>query len=94
MRADARSGAVTAIGKDVTPFNALDAGAFLLDPSAWEGIDAAPEDCELSEIFGQLVVRGTLVAADISGTFWFDVDTEADLADAEELLGKRGLGVA
>ncbi len=86
---------VTAIGKQLAPFDALDAGAFVIDPSAWEAVDAAPEDTELSTVFRELVRRGTLFAADVSGTFWFDVDTAEDLEMAEELMsGRAEQGVA
>ncbi|MEX0784109.1 MAG: NTP transferase domain-containing protein [Dehalococcoidia bacterium] len=87
--------AVTAIGKHITPYNALDAGAFLLGPEVWAAADSVGADCELSVIFGALVGRGELFAADISGAFWFDVDTEEDLAAAEDLVrGRAERGVA
>ena len=89
LRVNRTTRVVTAIGKQVTPFDALDAGAFLIDPSAWTALDAAPEDTELSTVFGELVARRALSAADISGTFWFDVDTEADLEVAEELITRQ-----
>lgn len=89
IRLAAGTRVVTAIGKHVAPFDALDAGAFLIDPSAWRALDAAPEDTDLSTVFGELVAGRALSAADISGTFWFDVDTEADLEAAEELITRR-----
>ena len=79
-------GRVTAIRKDLKEFTALDAGAFLLLPSAWAAIDAAPEDCDLSTIFTILADGDGLCAIDISGQFWYDVDTEDDLMAAEALL--------
>lgn len=80
---------VTAIGKHIDPFDALDAGAFVIDPAAWEAVDAAPEDTDLSTVLRGLLARGTLFAVDVSGTFWFDVDTSDDLAMAEDLMGGR-----
>lgn len=77
---------VRAIGKGLEEFTALDAGAFLLLPAVWEALDAAPEDCDLSTIFTELARRDGLVAVDISGQFWYDVDTEDDLLAAEALL--------
>ena len=79
-------GRVTAIGKDLEEFSALDAGAFLLLPSAWTAVDAAPEDCDLSTIFAILARTDGLSAIDISGQFWYDVDTEDDLFAVEALL--------
>ena len=77
---------VTGIGKRLREWQALDAGAFVVAPEAWETIDAAPEDCELSTIFGMLAARGELLAADVSGSFWYDIDTAEDLANASALL--------
>jgi choline kinase/phosphatidylglycerophosphate synthase len=71
--------AAAAIGKGLTPFDALDTGAFLLQRSAWEAVDAAPADCELSTIVAEIIRRDGVLAVDVSGEFWFDVDTAADL---------------
>lgn len=83
-------GFVTAIGKRVYPFVGLDTGAFLFAPAAWEAVDAAPRDCELSAIFSELACRRALRAVDVSGAFWYDVDTAADLEAAALLVGSIG----
>lgn len=80
---------VLAIGKQLPEWSALDTGAFLLSADVWDAVDAAPEDCELSVVFGQLIARDGLYAADVSGAFWYDIDTAADLAAAEALLAPR-----
>ena len=80
------SRSVAAIGKNITPWDALDTGAFLLSPDAWDAVDSAPEDCELSVIFGKLASRGGLEGVDVSGATWYDVDTAADLEAANRLL--------
>ena len=80
------NGAVVRIGKGLPKWDALDAGAFLLVPAAWDAVDAVPESCELSIIFAELARRGALFAADISGAFWYDIDTSEDLAAAAALL--------
>jgi choline kinase len=82
--------AVTAIGKALDDWRALDAGAFLLAPGAWDAVDAVDEDCELSVIFGELARRRSLHAADISGAFWYDIDTAEDLANAAAMLSTVG----
>lgn len=82
-------GYVTAIGKRIEPYDALDTGAFLLDPAAWAIIDAAPERCELSTIFTAAARARALRAVDVAGAHWFDIDTDADLAAAEALLAAR-----
>ncbi|MFN0149001.1 MAG: NTP transferase domain-containing protein [Dehalococcoidia bacterium] len=80
------AGFVTAIGKALQPWSALDTGAFVLSPAAWEAVDLAPEDCELSVIFAILARKRALRAVDVSGAFWYDVDTAEDLAAAATLL--------
>lgn len=82
----AADGRVTAIGKQLERWDALDAGAFACAPSAWEALDGVPEDSELSPIFAALAAKGRLFAADISGQFWYDIDTPDDLATAESLV--------
>ena len=81
---------VSAIGKGLAPYDALDAGAFVVQPGTWAVLDAIPEDCELSDIGRELIRRQMLAAADVSGSFWYDVDTPDDLAAAEALLATAG----
>ncbi len=83
------AGFVTAIGKRIEPYDALDTGAFLLDPAAWRALDAAPESCELSAIFALLAAERALRAVDIGGAPWYDIDTGADLEAAAALLAAR-----
>lgn len=80
---------VVAIGKDVDPADALDAGAFVCSPAVWTALDELGSSCELNALFGRLAERGTLYAADVSGSFWYDVDTADDLAAAAALLGSE-----
>ncbi len=77
---------VASIGKGLAPWDALDTGAFLLDPSVWEAVDSAPEDCELSVIFQELARRGQLEGVDVSGASWYDVDTVEDLEAAQRVV--------
>ncbi len=88
------AGFVTAIGKALTTWDALDAGAFICSPAVWEAVAAAPEDCGLSDIFAVLVREGRLGAVDISGHFWYDIDTAADLREAERLFAESTTGAA
>jgi choline kinase len=80
---------VTEIGKELAHWDALDCGAFILDPAAWDTIDSAPADCELSTIFQALAGSGELLAADASGQPWYDVDTPADLIAASQWLAEH-----
>lgn len=87
---DPRTGLVTAIGKHIQRWDALDTGAFLLSPSAWQAVDAAPVECELGEIYARLVQAGQLAAVDVTGESWYDIDTEEDLAAAGQVLAAGG----
>ena len=78
---------VTAIGKTMSQWDTLDAGAFVLTPDVWAAADASPEDCELSVIMSELARRQQLYAADVTGASWYDIDTEDDLAAAAVMLG-------
>ena len=88
------SGLVTAIGKSLPTWDALDAGAFICSPAVWDALGAAPEDCGLSDIFGVLVRERRLGTADVSGHFWYDIDTAEDLREAERLLALSTTGAA
>ncbi|MEO8540757.1 MAG: NTP transferase domain-containing protein [bacterium] len=77
---------VEAIAKNIEPWDALDTGAFLLDPAVWDAMDVVPEDCELSVIFQELARRGQLMGVDVSGASWYDVDTAEDLEAAQRVV--------
>jgi len=77
---------VTAIGKGLPAWHAIDAGVFSLVPEAWDAVHASPERCELSIIFGLLARTHGLEAVDIAGEFWYDIDTDEDLAAASGAL--------
>jgi choline kinase len=83
-------GFVTAIGKDIAGWSALDAGAFYVSQGIWEALESVPEDCELSAVFGHLAATRRLRAADIDGAFWYDIDTVEDLEAAASLLAGGG----
>ena len=87
-------GFVTAIGKGLAEWDALDAGAFVCSPAIWDAVAAAPEDCGLSDIFAVLTRDGRLGTVDVSGHFWYDIDTAADLREAERLLAGGATGAA
>ena len=88
------AGFVTAIGKSVADWDALDAGAFVCSPAIWNAVEAAPDDCGLSDIFAVLVRDGRLGTVDVSGHFWYDIDTAADLREAERLFAAATTGAA
>lgn len=82
-------GAVLDIGKGIAPWNALDTGAFHCGPAAWEALDNAPAGSTLSDVFRTLVPDRRFRAVDVTGAFWYDVDTPEDHAAAEHALQQR-----
>jgi 1L-myo-inositol 1-phosphate cytidylyltransferase len=82
---------ITAIGKDVVPFDALDTGLFVCAPALFDALEAsrAGGDTTLSGGIRQLAARGLMHAVDIGGAGWHDIDTMADLAAAEDLLAEH-----
>ncbi|GAB4328034.1 MAG: hypothetical protein Kow0010_11840 [Dehalococcoidia bacterium] len=79
------AGRVRAIGKGLRRWDALDTGVFLCRRPVWAAVDAAG-DAPLSAVFGRLAQAGQLAAADVTGCFWYDVDTADDLAAVEAQL--------
>jgi choline kinase len=79
---------VTAIGKSVEPWDAIDAGCFLLTHGVFEALRAVPpgEPLTVSSAMRQLVVRGALGATELAGIGWVDVDTPADRDRAEQRM--------
>ena len=81
---------ITAIGKDLTAFDALDTGLFVCAPLIFDALESsrARGDTTLSGGIRELAARGLMRGVDIGGAAWFDIDTMADLETAEGLLGE------
>ena len=73
-------------GKHLLAWNALDTGAFLCNREVWEQVDRVRPGAELNEVFRARARRGRLRAADVTGCFWYDVDTDDDLLQAASRL--------
>ena len=86
-----KDGRITAIGKDVDPWDALDTGMFVFSPVVFEALQDAQQHGEttLSAGVQRLSARGLMLGADVSGAPWFDVDTMADLNTAESRLERH-----
>jgi choline kinase len=86
---------IVAIGKDLVEFDALDTGVFVCSPRLFDALDRsrAQGDTTLSGGIRQLAADGLMHAVEIDGAAWCDIDTRADLAAAEALLGAES-GVA
>jgi choline kinase len=82
---------ITAIGKDVTPFDALDTGLFVCAPSVFDALEVsrASGDTTLSGGIRQLAAGGLMRGVDIGHASWHDIDTLADLEAAASLLAEH-----
>jgi len=72
---------ITAIGKHITPFDALDTGVFVFSTPIFAALEesAAAGDTSLSGGVGRLAARGLMRAVDTGGSAWWDLDTVEDL---------------
>jgi len=88
-----RGDRVSAIGKGLDTWDAIDAGCFVLTHGIFEALrEVSPaEGRTVSSGMRRLVAAGRLGAVDIAGASWIDVDTPADRGIAERLLGRRQL---
>ena len=79
---------VSAIGKAIDPWDAIDAGCFLLTPAVFHALRDVPpgEPRTVSSAMRRLADRRALAAGELAGVRWVDVDTPADRAEAERLL--------
>jgi NDP-sugar pyrophosphorylase family protein len=89
-RADVQRGLVRDLGKSITPWNALDTGAFWCTPRVFDALGPSRRDGELADVFASLARGGDLDAVDVSGCRWIDIDTEDDLRTAEEMVADDG----
>lgn len=79
---------VTAIGKGLALWDAVDAGCFVLTHAVFEALRRAgsAEGLTVSAGMRRLVREGRLGAVDIAGVEWVDVDTPVDRDTAERLM--------
>lgn len=79
---------VTAIGKGLAPFDAVDTGLFLCRPFLFDALAEARRDHDgsLSGGVRRLVEEGRVRAVDVGDRFWLDIDTPESLS-----LGKKHL---
>ena len=77
------------IGKDLTVYDAVDAGLFVCPLNIFEHLDRAKRegDCSLADGVRSMALEGKARAIDIGGAWWQDVDTPEMLAQAEKHLG-------
>jgi choline kinase len=81
-------GMITAIGKDLQSYTAVDTGLFLCQPRVFDALQQARAAGEgsLSAGWRRLIPRRQFQALDIGEAFWVDVDTLESLRYAERIL--------
>ena len=82
---------ITAIGKDLQSYTAVDAGLFFCQPQVFDALQQARAGGEgsLSAGWRRLIPRRQFQALDIGEAFWVDVDTPESLRYAEHVLRSR-----
>lgn len=79
---------ITAIGKDLQSYTAVDAGLFFCQPKVFDALQQAQAagDGSLSAGWRRLIPHRQFQALDIGEAFWVDVDTPESLRYAERVL--------
>jgi len=87
------NGRVERIGKDLTEFNGLDAGAFICSQEVFPVIERCVDEGRgaWNDVKREWIDSSAreMRAFDLKGAFWLDVDTEEDLKRARQLLLQR-----
>jgi 1L-myo-inositol 1-phosphate cytidylyltransferase len=86
-----RGDRITAIGKSLTAYDALDTGLFVCTPALFDALTAARAsgDTTLSGGIRQLAAQGLMRAVDVGAAAWCDIDTVDDLEAAEDLFASH-----
>jgi CDP-L-myo-inositol myo-inositolphosphotransferase len=79
---------ITAIGKEIVPYDALDTGMFVFAPPIFDALErsCAAGDTSLTGGVRRLAAAGLMRGVDAGDHPWFDIDTPEDLRTAEALL--------
>jgi choline kinase/phosphatidylglycerophosphate synthase len=88
-------GRVTEIGRDLDPCDGVDAGLAVCDPEVLATAERALGDGggTWNDVKRRWLAEGReLAAADVTGAAWVDVDTPADVVQAERLLVRQAAG--
>jgi 1L-myo-inositol 1-phosphate cytidylyltransferase len=82
---------VTAIGKELQDYNAIDTGLFVCPIEFFSYLEKAKVngDCSLADGVRAMAEDGLVRGIDIGGAWWQDVDTPEMLANAEKWLSSR-----
>ena len=87
-RVRSEAGRITAIDKQLTPWDAGDTGVMLCTPGLFGGLERAAEHGRhgLSDGLRELAREGRARVVDVTGQPWLDVDTPEALREAERRL--------
>lgn len=86
-KADGNTRLVTAIGKDLREYDAVDTGMFVLaSPDVRRALREAGPGPSISDGMRRLAHQGRLSALQVGSGYWQDVDTPEDAAAAEKKL--------
>ena len=93
MKVQTRGELVSAIGKNLASYDAIDTGVFLCPNEFFEYLRCARKDgdCSLADGVRLMAADRRVRAIDIGPAWWQDVDTMAMRARAEEELSRRPL---
>ncbi|MDE0206347.1 MAG: phosphocholine cytidylyltransferase family protein [Candidatus Tectomicrobia bacterium] len=85
------NGTITAIGKNLQSYTAVDVGLFFCRPRVFDALQEARDAGEgsLSAGWRRLIPQRLFQAIDIGEAFWVDVDTPESLQHAERILRRR-----
>jgi choline kinase len=85
-------GMITSIGKELSRWDAVDTGCFLLDGRVFDALRRVPRPAERSVTAGMqgLIAAGIFAGVELEGVTWVDVDTPLDRTQAESLFGEDG----
>ena len=91
MKVQTRENKVTAIGKDLRDYDAIDTGLFVCPPEIFQYLERAKRnnDCSLADGVRLMASDGKVRAVDIGDAWWQDVDTPEMLREAEREIAAR-----
>jgi choline kinase len=86
MKVQTTDGFVSAIGKDLLHYDAIDTGIFICPEEVFDYLRRArkEDDCSLADGVRLMAEDGKVKAIDIGDAWWQDVDTPAMLVRAEQ----------
>ena len=88
MKIKASGDRVTAIGKDLKDYDAIDTGLFVCPPGIFDYLEKTKrgDDCSLADGVRAMAGDGKVRLIDIGDAWWQDIDTPEMLAEAEKVL--------